>query len=93
MHDAGGYPLFSVSAAKNGTTCLNMDHPDHERSLQISAGAKESDGPVIAFFAPAKKDGTGGLLPALQFGLRMDRQPYIRIVNSDGSSLFTAPTK
>lgn len=93
IHDNDGYPLFSVSAAKNHTTSLSMGHPDHERSLQISAGPEDSDGPAIEFFAPAKKDGTGGLLPHLQFGLRRDGQPYIRIVDSDGSPLFTAPTK
>lgn len=93
MHDKDGNPLFSVSAAKDGTTYLNMPHPEHERSLQISAGPKDVDGPLIAFFAPAKQDGTGGQLPLLQLGLRRDRQPYIRIVDSDGSPLFTAPTK
>jgi hypothetical protein len=93
MHDQVGHPLFSVSAANNGRTYLNMRHPDHERSLQISAGPKDADGPLIELFAPAKQDGTGGLLAPLQFGLRKDRQPYIRIVDSDGRPLFTAPAK
>jgi len=93
MHDSDGYPLFSVFTGKSSTTYLNMGHPDHERSLQISSGAKELDGPEIAFFAPTKKDGTGGILPYLRFGLRKDRQPFIRIVDDDGSPLFTAPTK
>ena len=61
MHDQDGHPLFSVSAANNGRTYLNIRHPDHERSLQISAGPKDADGPLIELFAPAKQDGTGVL--------------------------------
>ena len=93
VHDEDGHSLVSISATENGTIHFNMRHPDHERSLQISAGPEGVDGPRIDFFAPAKQDGTGGLLPFLQFGLQEDRQPYIRIVDSDGSPLFTAPTE
>lgn len=89
IHDEGGAPLLTVSAARDTATTLNMRHPDHERSLQISTG----ESPQIAFFAPANQDGTGGLLPLLQLGLREDRQPFIRIADSDGSPLFTAPTE
>ena len=93
IHDDDGHPLFSVFAADNGKTSVNMGHPDHERSLQISTGPKDVDGPEIAFFAPAKKDGTGGQLPLLQFGLHNDRQPYVRIVDIDERTRFAAPSE
>ena len=91
LHDQEGHPLFSVSATENGRTFLNMRHPAHERSLQISAGPLDLDGPRIAFFAPAREDGSGGLLPPLQLGLQKGRQPYIRMADHSGQSLFTAP--
>jgi hypothetical protein len=91
IHDKNGYPLFSVSAANDGATHFTMRHPDHERSLEICAGPKDMDGPRIAFFAPAKQDGTGGVLPFVQLGLQKDRQGRIRIVGSNGRALFTAP--
>jgi hypothetical protein len=91
LHDDDGFPMFSLFAADDGRTSLDMRHPDHERSLQICTGPKDLDGPVIAFFAPAKEDGTGGLLPHLQLGFDNDRQPYIRVVDSDGRTSFAAP--
>lgn len=87
MHDEDGHSLFTVSSATDTATTLNMRHPDHERSLQISTGAS----PTIAFFAPA--NGTDDLLPLLELGLKRDCKPYIRIVDSDGSPVFTAPTE
>ncbi len=50
------------------------------------------DGPSVAFLAPAKEDGTGGQLPFLRFGLHEDCQPYVRIVDRNGRSRFTAPS-
>jgi hypothetical protein len=93
LHDDDGFPLFSVFATDDGRTFLNMGHRDHERLLQISTGPKDVDGPAIAFFASAKEDGTGGLLPKLQLGLGNDLQPYIRIVDGDGRPLFSAPSQ
>lgn len=89
MHNEDGYPLFSVSVGKNSEAHLNMRHPHHDRSLQISAGARDNDGPRLEFFAPSN----GGLLPFLQLGLRQDREPYIQIVDRDGWPLFTAPRR
>jgi hypothetical protein len=91
IHDKDGHALFSVFVAENGTTCLGMRHPDHERSLQISTGPKDFDGPKIGFFGPANQDGTSGILPFLQLGFSPERQPWIRIVGNDGGALFTAP--
>jgi hypothetical protein len=91
LHDEAGHPTFSLHAADDGKTSLNMRHSDHERSLQISTGPNEVDGPAIAFFAPANDDGTGGLLPHLRLGLDNDRRPYIRIDDRDGRPVFTAP--
>lgn len=93
IHDDDGHPLFSVSAAEDGTTHLNLGHPKHERSLQVTAGPSNQDGPQIALFAPAKRDGAGGLLARLQLGLRANHQPYIRIVDEEGEPVFTAPAK
>lgn len=93
LHDDDGHPLFSVFSTDDGRTSLSMKHPDHERSLQISTGPKDSDGPAIAFFAPARKDGTGGMLPHLQLGLDGSLKPHIRIVDSDGRPVFAVPTK
>ncbi len=92
IHDKDGYALYSVFAADNGSTSVKMSHPDHERSLQISTGPPGVDGPSVAFLAPAKEDGTGGQLPFLRFGLHEDCQPYVRIVDRNGRSRFTAPS-
>lgn len=92
FHDIDGQPLFSVSSDE-GRTYLNMRHPDHERSLQISVGPKDVDGPLIAFFAQEREGGAGGLLPYLQLGFDHGHKPYVRIVDSDGREKFTAPTK
>lgn len=93
IHDVAGRPLFSVTAAKEGATHLSMRHPDHERSLEITASGENADGPLVSFFAPARKDGTGGILARLQCGLRRDLQPFIRIVDSDGKAIFYAPAE
>jgi hypothetical protein len=82
MHDRRGYPLFSVSAADKGSTALSMRHPNHERSLQIESGPNDTDGPAIAFLGPARKDGTGGLLPHLQLGFDPDHEPYVRVIDA-----------
>jgi len=93
LHNDQGNLLFSLFAADDGKTTLNMRHPEHERSLQISTGATDQDGPGIAFFAPANEDGSGGLLPFLQLGFDPGRRPFVRIVDRDGRPQFTAPTK
>lgn len=93
LHNDQGNLLFSLFAADEGKTTLSMRHPEHERSLQISTGATDRDGPGIAFFAPAREDGTGGLLPFLQLGFDSERQPIVRIVDGDGRPQFAAPTK
>ena len=91
MHRPDGFPVFSLFAGEKGITSLNMRHPDHDRSLQISLGRKEEDGPSISFFTPARDDGRGGILPKLQLSLDRNRQPNIRICDDDGKPLFTAP--
>ena len=93
LHDAQGAPLFWLGAAGDGSTSLNLRHPDHERSLQISAGPAATDGPVVSFFAPAGDDGTGGLLPLLRFGLHKDCRPYVHLLGRDGRTRFAAPSE
>lgn len=84
LYDDRGSPTFSVFASEKGSTLLNLRHPAHERTLQISTGSKDHEGPEIAFFAPANKDGTGGLLPYLQLGLDSDHHPYVHHSDRDG---------
>jgi hypothetical protein len=84
LHDKLGHPLFSVAVTDDGKTFLNMGHPAHERLLQISADRAKTIGPAIEFFTPARKDGSGGLLPRLQLGVAEDHEPYIRMVGQDG---------
>jgi hypothetical protein len=91
IHDEDGNPLFSVAADHGGGTTLEMRHPRQQRSLQISARPQEP-GPVVAFFAPARDDGSGGLLPRLQIGFGNDCQPEIRLTDSDGRIRFVAPS-
>ncbi len=91
LHDVDGSPLFSLISGDRGATFLLMTHPDHDRSLQIAAGAENADSPTIAFFAPARPDGSGGLLPRLRLGLRRDGQPYVQTTGGDGRTTFTAP--
>jgi hypothetical protein len=91
LHDVDGRPLFSLTSGNRGATFLSMTHPDHERSLQVSTGPRDADSPTIAYFAPARADGTGGSLPRLQLGLRRDGQPYVRSTNGDGRTTFSAP--
>jgi hypothetical protein len=93
LHDDKGHPLFSLFAADDGKTSLSIRSPDHERSLDVTSGPKDFDGPAITFSAPAKAAGSGGVLPRLQFGLHKDRQPYIRVVGSNGETQFVAPTQ
>ena len=93
IHDDDGRTLFSVFAADDGKTSVNMRHPDHARSLQISTGPNREDGPAIGFFGPAQKHGSGGMLPFLRLGLHDDQRPYIRIVDENGRTRFTVPTE
>ena len=92
FHDKTGVPLVSVVSTGEGKSILSMRHPNHERSLQVSSGPKESDGPVVSFFAPANEGGTGGILPHLQLGLNLHGKPYVRVVDSDGRPIFQAPS-
>jgi hypothetical protein len=91
LHDVDGRPLFSLISADGGRTLLNMTHPDHERSLQIATGPSDSDSPTITLFAPARADGTGGLLPRLRLGLQRDGQPYARSTSTDGRTTSHVP--
>ncbi len=93
FHDDTGFPLCSVVSSGNGTSTLQLRHPDHDRSLQISQGAIDGEGPTIACLVPANEDGTGGILPHLQLGLRNDATPFLRISNRDGSPAFSAPER
>ena len=91
FHDSNGFSLFSVASSGNGTSALQLLHPDHDRSLQISQSTIDGEGPTIACFAPANEDGTGGILPHLQLGLHNDAAPFLRILHRDGRPAFTAP--
>lgn len=93
LHDAEGRSLISMHAAEDGSSFLELRHPAHERSLQISLRQHDIDGPRIDFFSPANPDGSGGILPILQMGLSKDHQPYIRILDPTGKPVFTAPAK
>lgn len=84
LYDDRGSPTFSVFTSEKGSTFVNLRHPAHERTLQISTGSKDHEGPEIAFFAPANKDGTGGLLPYLQLGLDGEHEPYVHHSDRDG---------
>ena len=91
IHDRSGRSLFSALAGEDGSASVNLRHARAERSLQISNGDGAPGGPSLAFFAPAKQDGSGGSLPRLQLGLREGGGGHIRIVGSDGRAQFTAP--
>lgn len=93
LHNDDGYPTMTLYAVDDGQTSLTLRHPAHERSLEISTGPGDSDGPAVRLFAPANANGTGGLLPHLQIGLSDDHRPYLRIVDGDGRPLFTAPSQ
>lgn len=85
IHDQTGLPLFSLHATDDGDSFLNVRHPDHERSLQISTTSNR--GPGLAFFTPVHEDGTGGLLPRVQIGVDDALRPFIRAVDDDGRRL------
>lgn len=91
VHNQGGKALFTVAAAEDQSVSVSLRHPDHHRSFQLSSGAKASNGPVLALFAPASETGEGGRLPRLQLGLRPDHQPYLRLADGEGRALFQAP--
>jgi hypothetical protein len=81
LHDVAGHPLFTVFAADDGATTLTLQHPQHDRSLQIMAGPSDRDGPRAAFFAPAHDDGSGGMLPQVQLGFDEQSQPFVSIAD------------
>jgi hypothetical protein len=91
VHNQGGFPLFSVYTSEKGATYLDMRQPDHLRSLQISLGPKDQDGPTIACFAAESPGQRGTVLPKLQLGLRPDCKPFVRMSDGAGKSVFTAP--
>ncbi len=91
IHDERGQPLFSVIADNERGTSLTLRHPNEEKSLELSMGSKQAGGPRINLFAPAKQDGSGGVVPLLQFGLRDDNQGYLRIIDGDGRPRFAVP--
>lgn len=91
IHNAQGQPLASIVGTKSGESFLNMGNPSDDRDLRISTGSRQADGPVVAFFATANRDGSGGHLPWLKFGMRRDHEPFIRILDGDGKPRFTAP--
>lgn len=90
LHATDGRPLVSMTGGPQGAA-LTLRHTEHERTLQLTGGTPDSEGPVLELMAPAEPDGTGGVLPRLRTGLRRGGEPYLYLNDASGRPQFVAP--
>jgi hypothetical protein len=92
LHDADGFPVFTLTSHKDGGASLGLSDRARERTLQICADPQDAGDPSIALFAPARADGKGGTLPFVTLGFD-DGMPSIRFVDREGVPSLTLPER